>query len=72
VDSGDVAANSAEGFGSGACAESARHLLLDTKTLNLAEKLIVKGVKAPVGDFRDWDAITSWASAIADALQKED
>jgi menaquinone-dependent protoporphyrinogen oxidase len=45
--------------------------VLDTKTLGLAEKLVVKGIKAPVGDFRDWDAITSWAAAIADALKKE-
>ena len=47
------------------------HGVLDTKTLGLAEKLIVKGIKAPVGDFRDWDAITSWAEAIAGALKKE-
>jgi menaquinone-dependent protoporphyrinogen oxidase len=44
------------------------HGVLDTKKLNLAEKLIVKGIKAPVGDFRDWDTITSWAAAIAAAL----
>jgi len=47
------------------------HGVLDTKKLGLAEKLIVKGIRAPVGDFRDWDAITSWAAAIADALKKE-
>jgi len=47
------------------------HGVLDTKKLGLAEKLIVKGVKAPVGDFRDWEAITSWATAIADALRSE-
>ena len=39
------------------------------KKLNLAEKLIVKGIKAPTGDFRDWNAITAWAAAIADALK---
>lgn len=44
---------------------------IDVQKLNLAEKLIVKGVKAPVGDFRDWDAITAWAASIADVLQKE-
>jgi len=47
------------------------HGVLDTEKLNLAEKLIVKGVKAPFGDFRDWDDITSWAEAIAASLKKE-
>ncbi len=45
------------------------HGLMDMKKLNLAEKLIIKAVKAPGGDFRDWDAITSWAAAIADELK---
>ena len=47
------------------------HGMLDMKKLSLAEKLIVKAIKAPVGDFRDWDVITSWAAAIAEALNKE-
>jgi len=47
------------------------HGVLDMKKLNLAEKLIVKALKAPVGDFRDWDVIASWAEDIADALKKE-
>jgi menaquinone-dependent protoporphyrinogen oxidase len=47
------------------------HGVLDMKKLGLAEKLIVKGIKAPIGDFRDWDAITSWATAIADELKNE-
>ncbi len=45
------------------------HGNLDMKKLNLAEKLIVKGLKAPLGDFRDWEAITAWAMAIAAALK---
>ena len=45
------------------------HGVLDLTKLSLAEKLLIKGHKAPVGDFRDWDAITSWAAAIADALK---
>jgi len=45
------------------------HGVLDLTKLSLAEKLLIKGIKAPVGDFRDWDAITSWAAAIADALK---
>ena len=46
--------------------------VLDMKKLNLGEKLIVKGFKAPVGDFRDWDAIAAWANTIAEAVKKED
>jgi menaquinone-dependent protoporphyrinogen oxidase len=44
------------------------HGEIDTKKLNLAEKLLVKGIKAPTGDFRDWDAIEAWAGGIAQAL----
>ena len=46
------------------------HGVLDMKKLSLPEKLIIKGIKAPVGDFRDWAAITSWSATIADALNK--
>lgn len=42
---------------------------LDMNKLNFAEKLIVKESKAPVGDFRDWDIITAWASQVATALR---
>ena len=45
------------------------HGLLDLKKLNLAEKLIVKALKASVGDFRDWEAITAWATGIAETLK---
>lgn len=44
-------------------------LLMDK--LNFAEKMIIKGLKAPVGDFRDWEAITSWAETIVKALEAE-
>ena len=47
------------------------HGMLNMKKVNLLERLVIKGIKAPVGDFRDWDAITSWATAIAGALKKE-
>ncbi len=43
---------------------------VNVEKLNFIEKSMVKNVKVPVGDFRDWDAITSWAVAIADALKK--
>ncbi len=46
------------------------HGEIDVKKLNFAERLLVKGIKAPVGDFRDWDAITAWAAGIADSLKK--
>lgn len=41
---------------------------LDLRKLNLPEKLIVKALKAPTGDFRDWQAIEDWAAGIAAAL----
>jgi menaquinone-dependent protoporphyrinogen oxidase len=46
------------------------HGVLDPKKLNLPEKLIVKGIKAPLGDYRDWEAIVSWAQTIADSVKK--
>jgi menaquinone-dependent protoporphyrinogen oxidase len=47
------------------------HGKLDMKKLNFGEKLAIKGVKAPLGDFRDWQAVTNWATGIADSLMKE-
>jgi len=47
------------------------HGVLDMKKLNLGEKLLVKGIKAPLGDFRDWEAITAWANSIAEELKRE-
>ena len=44
------------------------HGVVDTKKLNPIERWVIKNVKAPFGDFRDWDAIASWAAAIADVL----
>ena len=41
---------------------------LDRTTLSFAERVIVKGVHAPDGDFRDWTAIDAWASGIAEQL----
>ena len=42
---------------------------LDRDDLNLAERAVVRVVKAPYGDFRDWEAVTAWATAIGDALR---
>ena len=41
----------------------------NVQKMNFLEKWMLKNVKAPAGDFRDWDAITAWATAIADALK---
>jgi menaquinone-dependent protoporphyrinogen oxidase len=46
------------------------HGVLDEKRLGFIEKWMIKNIKAPLGDFRDWDAIEAWATAIADALKE--
>jgi menaquinone-dependent protoporphyrinogen oxidase len=45
------------------------HGAIDTTKLKFAEKLIISAVKVPVGDFRDWDMINSWADSVSKALQ---
>ena len=47
------------------------HGSLDSDKLNLGEKLIIKGVRAPMGDFRDWGSIAVWAKEIAEVLQAQ-
>jgi menaquinone-dependent protoporphyrinogen oxidase len=42
---------------------------LNLKKLNLPEKMIIKAMKAPTGDYRDWDAIDAWTSSIIMELQ---
>ena len=44
------------------------HGNVDMKKLNLIERWIIKNVKAPLGDFRDWEAITSWAGQVRDRI----
>ncbi|MBN1991990.1 MAG: flavodoxin domain-containing protein [Anaerolineae bacterium] len=46
------------------------HGNVNADKLNFIEKWMIKNVKAPVGDFRDWEAITAWAATIADALKE--
>ncbi len=48
------------------------HGFLNTKELNFVERMLIKGIGSPTGDFRDWDAITTWAQGIAEALHVED
>jgi len=44
---------------------------IDVDRLGFIEKRMIKAVKAPTGDFRDWDAIGAFADRIADALTRE-
>jgi menaquinone-dependent protoporphyrinogen oxidase len=45
------------------------HGAIDLNRMNFLEKWTLKKVKVPTGDFRDWEAIAKWASAIADKLK---
>jgi menaquinone-dependent protoporphyrinogen oxidase len=45
------------------------HGALDTEHLSFVEKIVVKGLKVPTGDYRDWQMITNWAERIAEAIQ---
>jgi menaquinone-dependent protoporphyrinogen oxidase len=47
------------------------HGASEVDKLNAIEKWMLKNVKAPVGDYRDWEAITAWATAIAAELKDE-
>lgn len=42
---------------------------VNVNKLNFLEKAMIKNVKAPDGDFRDWGIITSWALEIASELK---
>ena len=44
------------------------HGHLNPEKLNFLEKWMLKNIQSPVGDFRDWEAITSWAETIAGVL----
>jgi menaquinone-dependent protoporphyrinogen oxidase len=41
---------------------------LDRDKLGFGERMMMKAVKAPEGDFRDWSAIAGWADEIAAEL----
>jgi menaquinone-dependent protoporphyrinogen oxidase len=45
------------------------HGSLEMAKMNFIEKGVIRNVKAPVGDFRDWEAITAWATSIGEALR---
>jgi len=38
---------------------------LDPQRLSFAERMVVKAVLAPEGDYRDWEAIDAWSASIA-------
>lgn len=44
---------------------------IDKTKLSFGEKAIVVAVRAPEGDFREWNEIESWATDIADRLVRE-
>jgi menaquinone-dependent protoporphyrinogen oxidase len=47
------------------------HGYINLEKLNFIEKWAIKSlVKKPFGDFRDWGAIASWGTSIADTLRE--
>lgn len=44
---------------------------LNEQDMGFFEKWVIKNVKAPTGDFRDWEAITAWAEGIAAEVKEE-
>lgn len=44
---------------------------VDAAQLNFLERWALKKVKAPLGDFRDWSAISSWATTIAEGIGRQ-
>lgn len=47
------------------------HGSVDVSKLNFLHKWMIGKVEAPVGDFRDWEAIIGWATSIAETLKEE-
>lgn len=47
------------------------HGVVDPQKLNPIERWMLNNVNSPIGDFRDWEAITAWAVGIADLLGEE-
>ena len=41
---------------------------MDSRKLPFLLRLVVKAMKAPQGDFRDWEAIRAWAARVSTAL----
>jgi menaquinone-dependent protoporphyrinogen oxidase len=47
------------------------HGNVDVNKLNFLHKWMIGKVESPIGDFRDWEAITAWANSIAETLKGE-
>ncbi len=43
---------------------------LEKHRLSFGERTVVRAVRAPEGDFRDWDDVAEWSRAIAHALEQ--
>ena len=48
------------------------HGNVDEEKINSIEKSILNNVKALIGDYRDWNAITTWATSIANTLKESE
>jgi menaquinone-dependent protoporphyrinogen oxidase len=46
------------------------HGMINLDKFNFLEKAAIKNIKAPLGDWRDWDAIEKWAQGIAESLKR--
>jgi menaquinone-dependent protoporphyrinogen oxidase len=44
---------------------------VDRSRLSLAERAVIRVVRASEGDYRDWAAIDAWAAGIAEALRHQ-
>ena len=44
---------------------------VDRGQLGIGERLVVRAVRAPDGDYRPWPAIAAWARMIGDALNRD-
>lgn len=44
------------------------HGFINPEKLNFIEKQVIKSMKKPFGDFRDWDAIHAWTTTIIQGL----
>jgi menaquinone-dependent protoporphyrinogen oxidase len=47
------------------------HGELDPEKMNFIERTMIKNIKVPTGDYRDWDMISDWATAVAETLQDQ-
>jgi menaquinone-dependent protoporphyrinogen oxidase len=45
---------------------------LDKSAMRFGDRAVVTALRSPDGDFRDWDAIASWASGIAEDLGRSE